>query len=109
MPTPASPSARPLALTPAEAEAALAGLPGWSLAPDGTALQRSFRFADFAAAWAFMSASALAAEAQDHHPDWRNVWNRVDVTLNTHEAGGQVTARDVALAQRMQTLAARLA
>ncbi|NDY92932.1 4a-hydroxytetrahydrobiopterin dehydratase [Ideonella livida] len=92
-------------LTPSEIQTALATLPGWALAEDGRALCREFRFADFAAAWGFMSACAVAAEALNHHPDWSNVWNRVSVRLNTHDAGGQVTARDVALAQRMQGLA----
>ncbi len=85
--------------------AALAELPAWQLAGDGAAIRRSLRFADFSAAWAFMTRVALAAEAADHHPDWHNSWNRVDISLSTHEAGG-LTARDVTLARRIDRLAA---
>ena len=59
---------------------------------------RSFRSADFNAAWGFMSRVALLAEKHDHHPEWSNVWNRVEITLSTHDAGG-LSARDVALAK----------
>lgn len=85
-------------LTDAEREAALAGLPGWILRKDGLAIERSFRFADFSAAFAFMTRVALLAEKADHHPEWSNVYNRVDVTLTTHDAGG-LSQRDVAMAQ----------
>jgi 4a-hydroxytetrahydrobiopterin dehydratase len=94
---------RPGRLAPAEVERRLAGLPGWSLA-DG-ALCRSFRFADFDAAFAFMTRVALAAAALDHHPDWTNVWNRVDVRLLTHDAGG-LSELDFALAERIDRAAA---
>ena len=60
-------------------------------------IARSFRFADFGAAFAFMTRVALAAEKADHHPEWSNVWNRVDILLSTHSAGG-VTGKDIALA-----------
>jgi 4a-hydroxytetrahydrobiopterin dehydratase len=73
----------------------VAGRDGWSLV-DG-ALARSFRFADFAEAFAFMARVALAAERLDHHPDWSNSWNRVDIRIVSHAAGG-VTERCFALA-----------
>jgi len=88
------------------AQAALATLPGWS-ALDGErdAIQRSFKFADFNAAFGFMTRAALRAEQLDHHPEWFNVYNRVDVTLTTHDADG-VTELDVTLATFMNEAAA---
>lgn len=74
---------------------------GWT-ETDGT-LERSFRFSDFSEAWAFMSRVALLAEAQDHHPDWTNVWNRVDIRLTTHDAGG-LTDKDRRLAEAINQL-----
>jgi len=94
--------ARPPKLSPQEIESALSGLPGWSLA--NGKLHRELRFADFSAAFAFMTRVALAAEAADHHPDWSNTWNRVTIDLTTHDAGG-ITANDVALAKRISELA----
>lgn len=85
-------------LTDAERAAALAALPRWSLRADGLAMARSLRFADFAQAFAFMTRVALLAEKLDHHPEWANVWNTVDITLTTHDAGG-LSARDVAMAR----------
>lgn len=85
-------------LSEAEIAAALAALPGWSLRDDGTAIHRAFTFADFSEAFAFMTRVALHAEKADHHPEWSNVWNRVAITLTTHDAGG-LSARDVALAR----------
>lgn len=85
-------------LTDSERNAALATLPGWSLRTDGQAISRTFAFADFNAAFGFMTRVALAAERQGHHPDWSNVYSRVDITLTTHEAGG-LTMRDITLAQ----------
>ena len=82
----------------AERDALPQTLPEWRLLPDRDALHRSFRFADFSAAWGFMARVALLAEAQDHHPEWRNVYNRVEITLTTHDAGG-LSARDVRLAK----------
>jgi 4a-hydroxytetrahydrobiopterin dehydratase len=84
-------------LTDSERDAGLARLPNWSLRGDGLAIERSFRFADFGEAFAFMVRVALAAEKADHHPEWSNVWNRVDITLTTHDAGG-LSERDLALA-----------
>lgn len=80
--------------------AALAELGGWSLAEDGASIRRSFGFKNFSEAFAFMTRVALAAEKMDHHPDWSNVYKTVDVTLNTHDAGG-VTALDIELAKKM--------
>lgn len=82
------------------AAAALADLPGWSAAPGRDAITRSYRFANFSVAFGWMTRVALAAEALDHHPEWFNVYNRVEVTLATHDAGG-VTERDVRLAKTM--------
>ena len=88
------------------AAAALGELPGWSAVEDRDAIARSFRFADFNQAFGFMSRVALKAERMDHHPEWFNVYGRVDVTLSTHDAEG-VTARDVELAHFIDEAAAR--
>lgn len=79
---------------------------GWSLAADGKALERSFRFADFAEAFAFLTRVALHAEKADHHPEFTSVWNRVDFRLTSHDSGG-VTDRDLALAEVIGRLAGR--
>ena len=92
--------AKPLAT--AEIDAALAGLPGWSLA--GDALVKEFKFSSFREAMAFMVRVGFEAEAMDHHPDWTNVYNRVAIRLSTHDAGGKVTAKDVELATKIQAL-----
>ena len=84
-------------LDPQEVRAKLAALPGWTLTDDGLAITRRFKFADFREAFAFMTQVALAAERADHHPEWSNVYNRVDIRLTTHDAGG-LTERDFALA-----------
>ncbi len=91
-------------LTEAEREEALAGLPEWSLREDGLAISRDFKFANFRAAWSFMSQVALLAEKQDHHPEWSNVYNRVSITLTTHDAGG-LSARDMKLAKAIDRIA----
>jgi 4a-hydroxytetrahydrobiopterin dehydratase len=80
------------------AAAALAQLSGWSAAPDRDAIVKAFKFKDFNTAFGFMTRIALAAEKLDHHPEWFNVYNRVEVLLATHDAGG-VTELDVALAK----------
>jgi len=85
------------------AEAALPTLPGWAAVPGRDAITKTFRFQDFSAAFGFMTRAALKAEAMDHHPEWFNVYNRVEVTLTTHDAGG-VSALDVALAQFMDSI-----
>ena len=90
-------------LTEAERDAALADLPDWTLCADGLAITRRFTFADFSEAFAFMTRVALLAEKADHHPEWANVWNRVDITLTTHDAGG-LSARDVAMAAGLEEM-----
>lgn len=77
---------------------------GWTLEDGGKALTRSFTFRDFSEAYAFLTRVALHAEKVDHHPEFTNVWNRVDFRLTSHDAGG-VTDRDVALAQEINLLA----
>lgn len=90
------------------AAAATAKLSDWNIkAGDRDAIDKTFKFADFKTAFAFMTASALKAEQMDHHPEWFNVYNRVEVTLTTHDADG-VTALDVELATYMDQLAARV-
>ncbi|MBM3593053.1 MAG: 4a-hydroxytetrahydrobiopterin dehydratase [Alphaproteobacteria bacterium] len=78
-------------------------LPAWKRVDGRDAITRAFRFKDFSEAWGFMARVALLAEAQDHHPEWFNVWNRVEITLSTHDAGG-LSARDVRLAQAIDGL-----
>lgn len=79
-------------------------LTGWSLADDHDALVKTYTFADFGAAFAFMTQTAILAEKMNHHPEWFNVYNRVEVTLNTHDAGG-VTELDLKLAAAMNRFA----
>jgi 4a-hydroxytetrahydrobiopterin dehydratase len=81
-----------------------ARLPGWQLASGRDALQKTFKFKDFSEAFGFMSRAALVAEKMDHHPEWTNVWNRVEVTLATHSAGG-LTELDLELAEAMDSIA----
>ena len=81
-------------------KAALAELPGWSFRRD--ALVKTFQFGSFPEALGFMVRAGFEAEAVNHHPEWTNIYNRVDVRLNTHDAGGKVTAKDVELAGRLQ-------
>ena len=90
-------------LTDDEREAALAELPDWSLSRNGKAIERTFTFADFNEAFGFMTRVALLADKQDHHPEWFNVWNRVEITLTTHDAGG-LSVRDVKLAKAIEGL-----
>lgn len=85
-----------------EINAALRELPGWRR--DGDALAKEFKFGSFREALSFMVRVGFEAEAADHHPDWTNVYNRVAVRLNTHDAGGKVTAKDVALARKIQAI-----
>jgi 4a-hydroxytetrahydrobiopterin dehydratase len=89
-------------LSAAELAKALAELPGWRI--ENGKLHREWRFADFNAAFGFMTRVALEAERVNHHPEWSNVWNRVVVDLVTHDAGG-LTKDDVKLAKKMETLA----
>ena len=94
----------PQKLDDATRNALAARLPGWRLADGRDALQKTFKFADFSEAFGFMTRAALVAEKMDHHPEWSNVWNRVDVTLSTHSAGG-LTELDVKLAEAMDKIA----
>jgi len=87
-----------------ELKQALKRLPDWELAREREAIRRRFTFVDFDAAFAFMARCALTAAKMDHHPEWSNVYNRVDVTLATHDAGG-VTQKDIELAQAMDGFA----
>ena len=88
-----------------ELEAALAALPGWQPSQSRDAVAKSFKFKDFNAAFGFMTQVALLAEKRNHHPEWRNVWNTVEITLTTHDAGG-LTSRDVDLAKAIDGLLA---
>ena len=91
------------------AQEAVTKLSGWTVkAGDRDAIEKSFKFSDFKTAFGFMSSCALKAEQMDHHPEWFNVYNRVEVTLTTHDADG-VTALEVELATFMDALAAKLA
>jgi 4a-hydroxytetrahydrobiopterin dehydratase len=83
-------------MTDAEVAAALPDVPGWIRNGDG--IERQYRFADFAQAFGFMARVALLAEKADHHPEWSNVYNKVNIRLTTHDAGG-LSARDFALAK----------
>lgn len=74
---------------------------GWTMEDGG--ITRQFTFKDFSEAWAFMSRVALAAEVANHHPEWRNVWNTVDIRLTTHDANG-LTDKDIALARTINAL-----
>lgn len=91
-------------LTDAERTTALAELSGWTHDPDRDAIKRSFRFDDFVAAFGFMTKVALHAEKADHHPEWFNVYNRVDIVLTTHDANG-LSRRDVDMAGKIDAIA----
>jgi 4a-hydroxytetrahydrobiopterin dehydratase len=92
--------------TPDEIAALLKAHPDWSLAREGKAITRTFQFANFSEAWGFMSRVALLAETQDHHPEWFNVYAKVEVTLTTHDAGshGGLSQRDATLARAIDAL-----
>jgi 4a-hydroxytetrahydrobiopterin dehydratase len=94
----------PIKLTDAERSAAIADLLDWSLADGREAIRKSFKFADFNEAFGFMTRVALVAETLNHHPDWSNVWNRVEVELSTHDVGG-LTRLDIELAKAMDLIA----
>jgi 4a-hydroxytetrahydrobiopterin dehydratase len=93
-------------LTPEETAALLAQHPQWQLSREGKAITRTFQFANFSEAWGFMNRVALLAEAQDHHPEWFNVYAKVEVTLTTHDAGasGGLSQRDAKLARAIDAL-----
>jgi 4a-hydroxytetrahydrobiopterin dehydratase len=84
---------------------ALAALSGWRAESDRDAIAKSFTFKDFNAAFAFMTRIALKAEAMNHHPEWRNVYNRVDIVLTSHDVSG-LSERDIALASFIDGIAA---
>ena len=86
-------------------KSALAKLKGWSDAEGRDAITKKFVFKDFNQAFGFMTRAALVAEKMDHHPEWFNVYNKVDVTLSTHDAGG-ITQKDIAMAKAMDSYAA---
>lgn len=89
-------------LSPAKISSALDNLPGWKL--ERNALTKAFKFGGFREAFSFMMHVAFDADAMDHHPDWSNVYNTVTIRLNTHDAGGKVTAKDVELAKKIQKI-----
>jgi 4a-hydroxytetrahydrobiopterin dehydratase len=91
-------------LTEGERTAAIAELPEWTLTRGGKAIERKFAFANFSEAFGFMARVALLAEQHDHHPEWSNVYNKVDIALTTHDAGG-LSTRDIALAKAIDALA----
>ena len=80
----------------------LARIPGWRL--NGNSIEHAFVFPDFSRAFGFMTRVAMQAETHDHHPDWQNVWNRVEIALTTHDSGG-VTALDIEMAQAISRIA----
>jgi len=84
--------------------AALASIKGWTEVAGRDAIKKSFKFADFNQAWGFMTRVALAADKADHHPEWSNVYNKVEIVLSTHDAGG-VSDKDVALAKFIDSIA----
>lgn len=93
-------------LSDGERDSWLTALGQWSLCREGAGINRVFAFADFSEAFAFMTRVALLAEQHDHHPEWSNAYNRVEITLTTHDAGerGGLTLRDVKLAKRIDKL-----
>ena len=95
-------------LSPNERDTTLAELAEWSWDESRGGISRSFKFRDFSEAFGFMTRVALLAETADHHPEWSNVWNRVDILLTTHSSGG-LTAKDVDLAKSIDGLVAQLA
>ncbi len=88
----------------ADATQRLAALPGWRMRPDGHAIERAFVFRNFSEAFGFMTRAALVAEKLNHHPEWSNVYKRVDVVLTTHDTGG-LTELDFKLAAAMNRIA----
>jgi 4a-hydroxytetrahydrobiopterin dehydratase len=95
-------------LTPEQRTTAIAALPLWQSVTGRDAIERTFAFKDFNEAFGFMTRAALIAEQMNHHPEWRNVWNRVHVVLSTHDASG-LTDLDIKLATAMDQLVAKTA
>jgi len=87
-------------LTDAQRAASLQSLEQWAVVPDRDAIKKTFLFKDFSEAFSFMTRIALAAEKADHHPEWFNVYNKVEITLSTHDCGG-LSERDIALAKQI--------
>ncbi|WP_423141891.1 4a-hydroxytetrahydrobiopterin dehydratase [Parablastomonas sp. CN1-191] len=92
-------------LSDAERDRLMAELPDWTLRGDGKAIERQLRFGDFNAAFGFMTRVAIYADKADHHPEWFNVYDRVEITLTTHDAGG-LSARDADMARMIDRFAA---
>ena len=92
-------------LTTEERATELAQLKGWQVVKDRDAIQRKLQFADFNEAFGFMTRVAIKAQEMDHHPEWFNVYNKVEITLSTHEANG-LTERDIKLARFIDTITA---
>jgi 4a-hydroxytetrahydrobiopterin dehydratase len=90
------------ALTQNEIEKALEELPGWEY--EGDRLKKVFHFSDFVEAFAFMTSVALVAERSDHHPEWKNVYNRVEIELTTHDLGRRVGPKDIGLAAEIEEI-----
>jgi 4a-hydroxytetrahydrobiopterin dehydratase len=90
-------------LSDSERKSALAELKDWQLAEGRDAIRRAFKFKNFSEAWGFMNRVALLAEAQDHHPEWSNVYNRVEILLATHDCDG-LSERDLKLARSIDKL-----
>lgn len=90
-------------LTETERAQLLADRPEWESSREGKAITRTFQFADFSEAWGFMSRVALIADSHDHHPEWFNVYAKVEITLTTHDAGG-LSQRDVVMAKAIDDL-----
>ncbi|HLN22902.1 MAG TPA: 4a-hydroxytetrahydrobiopterin dehydratase [Patescibacteria group bacterium] len=90
-------------LSPADRAAMAVVLPDWRLVEHRDAIGRAFRFGDFAEAFSFMTRVALIAERMNHHPEWSNVYNRVEIVLTTHDAGG-LSANDIALARAIDAV-----
>lgn len=94
-------------LEPSERAEAFKALPGWAETPGRDAITKTFKFKDFSEAFAFMTRVALKAEQMDHHPEWSNVYNKIEVVLTTHDANG-LTQRDIDLARAIDGFAAAL-
>ena len=90
-------------LTEDERNQLLTDHPEWELVRDGKAIQRTFQFGDFSEAWGFMSRVALIADSHDHHPEWFNVYAKVEITLTTHDAGG-LSIRDAKMARAVDAI-----
>ncbi len=90
-------------LSDPQVETALKALEGWTVCLDRHAIQKIFKFKSFSEAWGFMNKIAVFAEEMDHHPEWFNVYNRVEITLTTHDAGG-LSELDFALAEKIEGL-----